>query len=211
MIEYNKIETVYERSEGTKKLIEGLFRNEAVEYLADKEWIFTEKIDGTNISVVWDGHRVEFHGRTEKAEIPKHLLAKLEELFGGETNEEMFEQLFGEKNVILFGEGYGAKIQKNGNLYRPDVSFILFDVYLPESGVWLKRESLEDIAKYFGIEVVPVVLTGTIEEAVKFVKSHPKSTIGQADMEGVVGVPSVGLYDREGHRIIIKVKVRDFV
>lgn len=211
MIEYHKIETVYERSEGTKKLIEGQFRNKTVEYLADNEWIFTEKIDGTNISVVWDGHKVEFHGRTERADIPKHLLAKLEELFGGETNEEMFEQTFGEKNVILYGEGYGAKIQKDGALYRSDVSFILFDVYFPASGIWLERENIESVANAFGIDVVPIVLKGTIKEAVEYVKAKPKSFIGTADMEGVVGVPAVRLFDGQKNRIIVKVKVRDFV
>ena len=36
MIEYNKIETVFERdTSGTKKLIEGKFRNETVEFLKD--------------------------------------------------------------------------------------------------------------------------------------------------------------------------------
>ena len=43
--------------EGNKKLIEGKFRNECVEYLKDNDWIFTEKIDGTNVRVHWDGHK----------------------------------------------------------------------------------------------------------------------------------------------------------
>ena len=80
MTEYTKIETVFERdTEGTKKLIEGVFRSSTVEYLKDNEWIWTEKIDGTNIGVIWDGHRVSFQGRTEKAVIPKPLLKSLEE------------------------------------------------------------------------------------------------------------------------------------
>ena len=74
MIEYPKIETVFERSEeGRKKLIEGKFRDSSVEYLSNCIWEFTEKIDGTNISVEWDGHEVSFHGRTEKAQIPMLL------------------------------------------------------------------------------------------------------------------------------------------
>lgn len=52
MNEYHKIETLFERdTNGTKKLIEGKFRNEAVEYLANNKWCFTEKIDGTNIRI----------------------------------------------------------------------------------------------------------------------------------------------------------------
>jgi len=52
MKEYHKIESVFEREmERNKKLIESKFRNPVVEYLKDNEWIFTEKVDGTNIRV----------------------------------------------------------------------------------------------------------------------------------------------------------------
>ena len=119
----------------------------------------------------------------------------------------MFEQKFGETEVVLYGEGFGPKIQ-NGDAYREDVSFILFDVLV--GNVWLKRESVEDIARAFGIDVVPIVLTGTLSDAVAFVKTHPKSTMGTADMEGIVGRPMVELKDRMGKRLIVKVKVKDF-
>ncbi len=210
MKEYTKIETVFERDmEGTKKLIEGKYHNETVAYLKDNEWICTEKIDGTNIGVIWDGHKVSYQGRTERAQVPTHLMNRLIELFGGSINEELFEQKFGEMQVILFGEGYGAKIQ-NGGKYRSDVSFILFDVYLPEQNLWLKRDAIEDIAKAFGIEAVPIVLKGTLQQAVDYVKSKPKSTIGEADMEGLVCRPAIDLLDRMGKRVIVKVKVADF-
>lgn len=211
MTEYTKIETVFERDmEGTKKLIEGKFRNETVEYLKDNRWIGTEKIDGTNIGIVWDGHNVSYQGRTERAQIPTHLMNKLIEMFGGTVNEELFEQKFGEMQVILFGEGYGAKIQKGGGNYRSDVSFILFDVYLPEQNLWLKRDAVEDIAKTFGIDVVPIVYEGNIEGAVEFVKRKPKSTIGTADMERIVCKSAVDMLDRMGRRLIVKIKVYDF-
>lgn len=207
---YTKIETPYKRDmEGTKKLIEGNFRSEEVEFLKDNTWVCTEKIDGTNIGIVWDGHKVFFQGRTERAQIPNTLVNKLVELFGGDVNEELFEQKFGETKVILFGEGYGAGIQKGG-AYRPDVSFILFDVYLPESGLWLNRDSIEDIAKAFNIDAVPIILTGTIQDAIDYVKTKPKSTIGTAPMEGLVCKPLVDLKDRQCRRIIVKVKVKDF-
>ena len=210
MIEYTKIETPFERDmNGSKKLIEGKFRNETVEYLKDSQWICTEKIDGTNIGIVWDGHKVSYQGRTERAQIPTHLMNKLIELFGGDVNEELFEQKFGETPVILFGEGYGVKINNGGN-YRSDVSFILFDVYLPDQNLWLKRDAIEDIAKAFNVDVVPIVMCGTIEEAVEFVKTKPKSTIGTANMEGLVCKPEVDLLDRMGRRVMVKIKVKDF-
>lgn len=210
MIEYHKIEPPFIREDGTKKLIEGKFKNETLEFLKDLKWQFTEKIDGTNISIVWDGHRVEFRGRTERAQIPAHLVNKLNDLFGGQVNEEMFEQIFGDTPMILYGEGYGYKIQ-NGGAYRDDVSFILFDVYQPTTDIWLKREAVESIANQLGIEVVPIILEGTINDAVEFVKTEPLSTIGKAKMEGVVGRPCIELKDRMGKRVITKIKVFDFV
>ena len=208
MIEYIKIETPFVRAEdGTKKLIEGKYRNETVQYLKNTIWEFTEKIDGTNISIVWDGHKIEFHGRTERAQIPAHLVNKLNELFGGEANEEMFEQLFGDTPMILYGEGYGYKIQ-NGGAYRSDVGFILFDVMIGNN--YQSRESVEDVAKCFNLEIVPIIMCGTIQEAVDFVNTKPKSTIGVANMEGLVGRPCVEIQDRCGNRMIVKIKVCDF-
>lgn len=208
MLEYNKIETVFNRdTNGTKKLIEGDYRNKTVEYLSNNTWQWTEKIDGTNIRIHWDGHKVEFAGRTDKAQIPAHLLTRLEELFGGNENEELFEQMFGEKEVFLFGEGYGPKIQNGGN-YRDNVDFILFDVMI--AGNYQPRETVIEIAKSFNIDVVPVIFEGTIQEAVDYVKTKPKSTIGTANMEGLVGKPLVELKDRTGNRLIVKVKVCDF-
>ena len=208
MREYPKIETIFNRdTEGTKKLIFGTYRDETVKYLRFNDWQFTEKIDGTNISVEWDGHAVSFHGRTERAQIPKHLLEYLEKTFLTTEAEELFEQTYGDKNVILYGEGYGAKIQNGGN-YRSDVSFILFDVLIGDN--WQEREWVEKTAKMFGIDVVPVVFVGSLEEGIDYVMEHHPSTIGTAMMEGIVGRPMVEMRDRLGKRIIVKIKWEDF-
>lgn len=208
MREYPKIETIFSRdTEGTKKLIFGTYRDETVKYLRFNDWQFTEKIDGTNISVEWDGHAVSFHGRTERAQIPKHLLEYLEKTFLTTEAEELFEQTYGDKNVILYGEGYGAKIQNGGN-YRSDVSFILFDVLIGDN--WQEREWVEKTAKMFGIDVVPVVFVGSLEEGIDYVMEHHPSTIGTAMMEGIVGRPMVEMRDRLSKRIIVKIKWEDF-
>ena len=214
MIEYHKIDGLYARNPETKRLMPGIYRSELVHYLANNQWQFTEKIDGTNIRVYWDGHRVSFGGRTDRADIPGRLRIRLEDLFGGEANEQMFEQLFGEKHVILFGEGYGAKIQ-SGGAYIPDGNdFILFDVQVlddeEESGIFLKRYACEEIAKAFGIQMVPIIMEGTLVEAEAYIKARPDSTIGTAKMEGLVGKPVVEMMDRMGRRVIVKIKVRDY-
>lgn len=210
MTEYHKIETLFERDmEGTKKLIEGKFRNECVEFLAPCQWTFTEKVDGTNVRVIWDGHKVTFGGRTDNAQMPMPLMERLGELFGGNTNEELFEQKFSDTKVVFYGEGYGGKIQ-SGSLYKETQDFILFDVKVGDT--WLKREDVENIAEVFGLDIVPVILVGTIQEAVDYVKTRPMSPIGnRKESEGLVGVPNARLTDFRGNRIIVKIKAEDFV
>ena len=90
------------------------------------------------------------------------------------------------------------------------MSFILFDVYIPTNNIWLKRESVEDIALAFNIDVVPIIMRGTIKQAIDYVKTKPVSTIGMAKMEGLVGRPAVELNDRMGRRVITKIKAVDF-
>lgn len=208
MTEYVKIPNIFKRETfGKNKLIEGKYSSPELEYLKDAMWEFSEKIDGTNIRVCWDGYRVSFMGRTDKAQIPAHLLAKLEELFGGESKEELFEQTFGKKNVILFGEGYGKKIQKGGELYG-DVNFRLFDVLV--DGYWLLQDNVDCIAEIFEIETAPFMFRGTLEQGVQFIKTHPKSLLRDAEMEGIVGRPMVQMFSRTGERIMVKIKCRDF-
>lgn len=208
MKRYEKIEAVFCRdTNGTKRLILNNYRNPTVAYLKDNIWLFTEKVDGTNICVHWDGHKVEFGGRTDKTQIPGPLLSRLNEMFMTTEAEELFEQTWGDKEVILFGEGYGPKTQ-NGGEYRSDVSFILFDVLVGDN--YQEREWVEKTAQMFNIDVVPIVLTGTIQDGIDYVMKHPRSTMGTAMMEGVVGRPMIELRDRRGERVIIKIKWEDF-
>lgn len=209
---YPKIDGLFLRDPTDKKIVPGAFRSQEVKYLENNDWIWTEKIDGTNIRVIWDGYTVSFAGRTNRAQIPARLLEYLESTFGGQANEQLFEQKFGNMPVILFGEGYGPGIQKGGN-YRSGVGFILFDVFVDDA-IWLQRESIEDIADYFSIEVVPIVKIGSVGWAIDFVKTHPQSVVAdkygkECFMEGLVGVPSIMPLTRTGKRIMVKVKWED--
>ena len=103
MYKYTKIETPFKRDmDGTKKLIEGDFRSEAVDYLSRNQWFFSEKIDGCCLGIYWDGYRVNYQGRTERANIPSHLMNRLIEIFGTNEAEEMFEQMFGEREKLFY-------------------------------------------------------------------------------------------------------------
>lgn len=108
-------------------MIVGKFDRAEFELLKDVEWTFTEKVDGTNIRIMWDGNKVVFGGKTDNAQIPAKLFKKLTDLFGGEANEQVFESVFGSDEACLYGEGFGGNIQKDGPLYG-DFDFVLFDV-----------------------------------------------------------------------------------
>jgi hypothetical protein len=77
MNQYHKINSLYKRSPDGKKMLFGEYSQPEFEYLADNIWVFTEKVDGTNIRVMWDGTYLRFGGKTDNAQIP----AKLEKFF----------------------------------------------------------------------------------------------------------------------------------
>lgn len=207
MKEYHKIESLFNRDERTFKFVEGAWRCPEFEYLALNTWIFTEKVNGTCMRVQWhsDVEHVKYRGKTDNAQIPSTIYEKLEEVLPTSK----FQLLYPNTTICLYGEGYGAKIQKGGGNYIPDgVSFVLFDVKIGEW--WLRREDVEDIASKLGIEAVPIVARGTVYDAIDLVKSRFNSTWGPFPAEGLVLRPEVELQNRGGKRIITKLKTRDF-
>ena len=206
MNEYHKIQTVFKRNPATnfKTLLLDEFSLPEFEYLKDNDWVFTEKVDGTNIRVMWSQGQVSFGGKTDKANTPPFLLDKLTEIFQGVA----FQELFNEQEVCLYGEGYGPKIQKGGGNYRSDVSFILFDIRIGQW--WLKREDIEQIAHKMGIDVVPIIGHGKLDDLVSKVSKGFLSFWGNFHAEGIVARPSVELKARSGERIITKLKHKDF-
>ncbi len=208
MEEYQKIPGPYlrhtEPGPDRNKLIEGAWSSPALEATAGLKWLWTEKVDGTNIRIHWDGHKVTYGGRTDNAQIPARLLPVLDAL----VPEELFEQKFGETAATLYGEGYGAGIQKGG-VYRSDMSFVLFDVRI--DGWWLLRPNVEDVAVSMGLDVVPLVCEGTISNAIDTVKLGLVSRWNPSVLvEGLVGTTAAGLLARDGSRLIVKVKTKDF-
>lgn len=216
--DYQKINTIYKREQKTNKLLIGDWSLPEFEYLKDCKWRAEEKIDGTNIQIRFNGQSVEIGGRTVNANIPTFLLNKLQEIFTAAKLQSCFPPESEEKsklyytNVILYGEGYGAKIQKGGNRYiKNDINFILFDVRIDRW--WLKRDVVEQIASALGIKVVPIIGYMSISEAEEYVRNGFISQIAEDptfEAEGLVLKTDLGLLDRSGQRIITKIKTRDF-
>jgi hypothetical protein len=192
---------------GDKSIIVGDWAMPEFEYLQNNVWTFTEKVDGTNIRVYWDGESVTFGGRTDNAQIPNGVINRLNDLFYSTPARMRLKEVFPD-GATLYGEGYGAGIQKAGASYRPKQDFVLFDVKVGEW--WLERINVEDVAKRLELEIVPVIGEGTLWDAIELVKGNLISNWGDFGSEGIVARPKTELQNRGGERIITKIKVRDF-
>lgn len=204
---YGKIETLYQRDDVTHRLVEPLvIKNRIYECL--NPWVWTEKVDGTNIRVIWKDGLVSVGGRTDNAQLPAQLLDAIR----GMATPELFASSFPDcSDVILYGEGYGAGIQKAGVGYSHKKGFILFDVKVGEW--WLEDDDVRDVGAKMGIPVVPLFGEMTLANATEMVRggilSRCASVVG-TKAEGLVGRPVKQLFDRHGNRLIVKLKSKDF-
>ncbi len=217
--EYPKLQSVFKRDPETsyKTLLEGVYSTPELEALGTSPvFRFEEKTDGTNIRVLINKHGARFLGRTNKSDIPGHLRNTLETLFSGDRLAGLQEAF--PLGVVLYGEGYGKKIQSNGHMYRSqDQGFMLFDAITVDKGTgalnWLTREDLESVAAIHGIEVAPIIGRGTLRLAVDIVREKTlQSQVAEQAMlaEGLVMKTDPLLLDKRGTPIVTKIKHGDF-
>jgi len=209
MSQYHKIQTVYKRDPDNnyRTLLEGEWAKPEFGYLAGLEWMWTEKVDGTNMRVIYtrgDGPHLSFGGKTDRAQIPAPLANHMAQEFSVEH----LADVFGEKDAVLYGEGYGGKIQKAGATYGGEQRFVLFDAFV--NGTWLERGTLELLAEDLNVPLVPVVGRGGLPQMVEAVRSGLPSKWGAFDAEGIVARPAIELVNRFGERVITKLKHKDF-
>ncbi len=223
-MEYHKINALYNRwrkgfdpldtlPTGKKfgDFKDGEFACPEFEYLFNNQWVWSEKLDGTNIRIYanWSEdygiHTFEVKGKAEDSNIPKDLLVWINNYID-ENAKNITNALTG-KNVLLYGEGVGTGIQKAGKHYGSQ-HFKLFDVNI--NGFWLKKEAVKDIADKINLETI-TTWVGTVQEAIDKVKTLPKSSFGDFVVEGYVGEPLVRLNTVQNKRIITKIKVCDFM
>lgn len=225
-MEYPKINSLWKRQawyfdeEQKKNSANQPFRNSFIvgdyacpEFGSIDKWEVDEKVDGTNVRIFWqpeDKFSPAFGGRTDNAQLPSRLLFHLQKTCNREKMQKVFPNVH---RVVLFGEGYGPKIQAAGSSYRSDVSFILFDVWI--DGWWLEKHSVIDIASQLDIEHTINQSVMTTQQVVDFVKSKPKSYIAEKPgfvMEGIIA-RSYPLMLFRNHRtpIMFKLKVKDVI
>lgn len=189
---------------------------------------------------IWDGgivggtlngveFKVRIAGKTDNAQIPKNLLKHMQDKY---PNEKVYAAL-GLKEFIpveewedhkwnsyedipniytIYGEGYGEGIQSGGWYIKGGNEFIVFDVKV--NNLYLKTEARDDIATKLGAPIVPFKGYFTLDEAIDYVRKGFRSEVAEnpeAKMaEGLVLRTDLGLCDRMGERLIVKIKYEDF-
>lgn len=210
MREYPKIETLYVRDERTKKVDPSQLR--CPEFGIIGAWRVTEKIDGTNIRIsLNENGGLVIGGRTDAAQVPTPLLGYLMETFTPEA----LRAKFADAPFVIFGEGYGPKIQ-NGGDYSPAPRLRVFDVLVGDW--WLEPENVEDVAATFNVRTVPTVtwITRLPRSRDDLASLLPQSWVPNEDggkprqAEGIVARPVPLLLNRRGERLLWKLKFRDF-
>ena len=197
---YPKIYSPFKRDPDTHEIKYGAWTLPVFDYLQNNQWAFTKKLDGMNIRLYPETK--SFYGRTDRAQIPAQLRTHLQGILENEDkNDELFVN-FG-KNLTLYGKDIGPGIQKGGK-YSDHQKFVLFDARTDWG--WLPYEYLLDIGVILDIPCVPLVMTGTLREAIQFVYRNQKSRFGDFRAEGIVGRPVYNFNEC----IRVKIKGRDF-
>jgi ATP-dependent RNA circularization protein (DNA/RNA ligase family) len=224
MIKYPKIETVLNRKENFKVGTE--IRCKEFENI--NKWLVTEKIDGTNVRVVYQPvfnddilepkFKVIFKGRTDNAQMPTFLLEKLQDIF----TVEKFKEVIGdgqepEQGICLYGEGYGAKIQKGGGDYNSSNSIRLFDVWI--DGWWLEWDKVCEIAEMMGVKTAPVIGEYCLDDAINLISTTDEllqsgvayeESKKEKKIEGIVARAYPTMLFRSGIPIKWKLKYSDY-
>lgn len=117
--------------------------------------------------------------------------------------------------IYIYGEYFGTGIQKCGGRYIQNGNdFVVFDIR--QQGWWLPRENRNAICFELGLKTVPYLGCMTLRQIEEMVMNGFRTKYeGAADPtlleEGIVARPVIPLCDGRGERIIVKVKLCDYL
>ena len=211
-----------EKINGTNMRIEVTPKIEyQVEYYSNTDLVETDIPLGVHFTVT-------IKGKTDNAQIPPMLQKYMEETYPDdkvlealglkewipveEWKEHKWNDVIDIPKYTIYGEGYGAKIQKaGGNYIKNGVSFASFDVKVND--IYLLTDNRDDIINKLGAPIAPFIGYFTIDEAIEYVRKGFKSRIAENKdfiAEGLVLRTELGLRNRRGERLIVKIKYEDF-
>ena len=144
-----------------------------------------------------DGKPLDFADKVYEGNIywSPFALASVRELLNGLATEH--------KQVILFGEVFGDRIQNLDYGHKGKLGFRAFDLFV--DGNYLDYEDFKDTCDLYGVKTVPEVMVG-VSFDLKVVKglSSGKSAIADHMREGVVVRPMAERRDPMLGRVVLK-------
>ena len=212
-MQYPKIKSLFKRDKEFK--FTNTFVSPCLADFKDFRWFCQEKLDGMNIRFFcnYENKDFKYFGRTDKADIPNHLQETLNPIITKIKETNTCEILPKTQKFILYGEGFGHKIQKGGLYLGKETAFNLFDcyVFIPEGrGFWLEQPLLVQLANLLNLTLAPEREDMTIAEAIEKVRAGFQSKYGTAQSEGLILRTRYPLFDSFGNRLIFKLKTKDF-
>jgi Rnl2 family RNA ligase len=201
-VKFNSLENTYNQKEITRA------HNEFPNALY---WV-SEKLDGANFSVWYDGTEVKtasrnqwvdetFYGATEAILDAKDKIVKM----WGHINDDISE-------LCIYGELFGDGIQKR--VVYGKKRFVVFDIHI--DGVPINLYELTGLCGTVGFNLPPIIGTSySLQEAleVNYVfRSYetPEGFEGENEAEGVTIAPMHPLYFKNGSRVWLKQKTANF-
>lgn len=200
MTPYGKTPNIWARDPRTHKLIDNQWVDPTLIYLRDLFWRFTEKVDGTNIRLIYDRGALNIRGRSDNATVPRGVVDWMETAL----NLGRFQTAFGEKTVCFYGEGCGPGIQSVGLRYGDQQHVRIFAIKIGH--IWLERITVEEICETLDLPIVRVCGYGTLLDGVETIRTGKTE-----NMEGLIAEPAIPLLKRDGSRIIVKLKNKDLL
>jgi hypothetical protein len=204
---YPKIDTLYKRGEDFKVTDE--FRRPEFAYV--NEWLWMEKLDGSNISIVQDLNGTNWRGRTGRsqftAEVQDYLQILCERWHSALVLKRIEYKL---DSIELFGEVIGPKIQ-NGGIYSDKITSRFYDVRINNS-LWLDWDSVIEYSRELDF-IKPTYGVLPTKRIVDMVKAGFNTREGNREgpAEGIVAKTKIPLYNNNNDRLIWKLKTKDFV
>ncbi len=194
--------------------------NELSQYFPKGRWIKTEKVDGTNIRIILtkqdeEGNREIFVGSRKLILEEKDKGSQTYFHCIKDVNLHKIKEYFKDVNstVIIYGEGYGAGVQKGG-IYSKEKNYRVFDIRIGEA--YQDFEFVKKVCIDNQLNLIPVMTEVeeiTYEECLNSLENFTHTLLNEGDggqPEGFVYKFEPVLLNKYGERLIFKVKHKDF-
>ena len=231
---YPKLQTLYKRD---KNHITNEIRYP--EFNLIKKWILTEKLHGSNNSIVCRcgssfHKKIQVRGRTDKSQLHPNVIKYLFDIAVNNKIYGKLDQQFGlstsfDSLIEIFGEVVGKEVQ--GEYYKKGIGFYVFDIKIYDR--FLEWSEVKELCKKLGLEHVPEISirydnqiydTSSLINfpncksslANLFEHGDGKSELAEKNKmppilaEGIVVRTEPQLYNKYNERVMWKLKFKDF-